>query len=247
VSKDFKTFAAALLALSCIVGSGPAAARFLSVDPVPANPNNGANFNRYDYTNDNPYKFTDPDGRYVCSGSSAQCTVISSALTKTADAAGKLPAGSTEQKALNKVLKLYGKEGVKNGVSVKFSNDTFANTTMSKSQQVTISFNPTQMHNAFAGRSDGSQESVESAGTVAHEGQHGVDDRARGRMAETTSEVAKTEHNAFTTQSYVNQGEGTPSAYGLWRPGMSDADRADSINQNAAAATALDCAGGGCR
>ena len=41
----------------------PMIGRFLSVDPVTANPRNGTNFNRYWYGNDNPYKFTDPDGR----------------------------------------------------------------------------------------------------------------------------------------------------------------------------------------
>lgn len=42
--------------------SGCAAA---STDPVKANPNTGACFNRYSYANNNPYKFTDPDGREV--------------------------------------------------------------------------------------------------------------------------------------------------------------------------------------
>jgi RHS repeat-associated protein len=36
--------------------------RFLSVDPVSARPT-GDNFNRYAYAINNPYKFTDPDGR----------------------------------------------------------------------------------------------------------------------------------------------------------------------------------------
>lgn len=36
---------------------------FLSVDPVTADPNTGAHFNRYNYANNNPYRFTDPDGR----------------------------------------------------------------------------------------------------------------------------------------------------------------------------------------
>lgn len=40
-----------------------ASARFVSVDPVQANADNGQNFNRYHYANNNPYKFTDPDGR----------------------------------------------------------------------------------------------------------------------------------------------------------------------------------------
>jgi len=42
--------------------AGPASA---SNDPVRANPNTGANFNRYAYANNNPYRFTDPDGREV--------------------------------------------------------------------------------------------------------------------------------------------------------------------------------------
>ncbi|MCI4569370.1 RHS repeat-associated core domain-containing protein [Lysobacter sp. CFH 32150] len=41
----------------------PQIGRFLSVDPVTANGNTGGNFNRYWYANNNPYRFTDPDGR----------------------------------------------------------------------------------------------------------------------------------------------------------------------------------------
>ncbi|WP_241239509.1 RHS repeat-associated core domain-containing protein, partial [Xanthomonas sp. DAR33341] len=37
--------------------------RFLSVDPVAADSVFSANFNRYWYANNNPYRFTDPDGR----------------------------------------------------------------------------------------------------------------------------------------------------------------------------------------
>lgn len=41
----------------------PVAGRFLSNDPVAVDVNTGANNNRYRYANNNPYKFTDPDGR----------------------------------------------------------------------------------------------------------------------------------------------------------------------------------------
>jgi RHS repeat-associated protein len=41
----------------------PGIGRFLSVDPVTADSGTGANFNRYWYANNNPYSFTDPDGR----------------------------------------------------------------------------------------------------------------------------------------------------------------------------------------
>ena len=41
----------------------PGTGRFLGVDPVSPAPGNLFHFNRYDYANNNPYKFTDPDGR----------------------------------------------------------------------------------------------------------------------------------------------------------------------------------------
>jgi uncharacterized protein RhaS with RHS repeats len=53
----------------------PGIGRFLSVDPVTADGNTGGNFNRYWYANNNPYRFTDPDGR---------CTVAASATASTA-------------------------------------------------------------------------------------------------------------------------------------------------------------------
>jgi RHS repeat-associated protein len=44
----------------------PQVGRFLSVDPMPMNPNNGSNFNRFGYAAENPYRFVDPDGRNAC-------------------------------------------------------------------------------------------------------------------------------------------------------------------------------------
>ena len=41
----------------------PIVGRFLSSDPVSTDTNTGGNFNRYWYANDNPFRFTDPDGR----------------------------------------------------------------------------------------------------------------------------------------------------------------------------------------
>ena len=41
----------------------PEVGRFLSVDPVGVELATGANFNRYWYGNDNPYRYVDPDGR----------------------------------------------------------------------------------------------------------------------------------------------------------------------------------------
>jgi len=51
---------------------------FLSIDPISANRNPLAQFNRYRYANSNPYKFYDPDGRESregigCTGSRVGC------------------------------------------------------------------------------------------------------------------------------------------------------------------------------
>lgn len=41
----------------------PIAARFMSVDPIVTDANTGKGFNLYEYANNNPYRYTDPDGR----------------------------------------------------------------------------------------------------------------------------------------------------------------------------------------
>jgi RHS repeat-associated protein len=46
----------------------PQIGRFLSVDPVTADSAGGTNFNRYWYANNNPYRFSDPDGRFALDG-----------------------------------------------------------------------------------------------------------------------------------------------------------------------------------
>lgn len=59
----------------------PILGRFLSVDPVEAS-DNGANFNRYWYANNNPYRFTDPDGRSSCANPSCSMSTIDSVVPR---------------------------------------------------------------------------------------------------------------------------------------------------------------------
>lgn len=47
----------------------PIAGRFQSVDPLITDAESGKSFNRYEYVNSNPFRFTDPDGRDGCTGS----------------------------------------------------------------------------------------------------------------------------------------------------------------------------------
>ncbi|KAF1707366.1 peptidoglycan DD-metalloendopeptidase family protein, partial [Pseudoxanthomonas sacheonensis] len=56
----------------------PGIGAMLSVDPVTANSATGGNFNRYWYANNNPYKFTDPDGRQasICEKTPQRCKAV---------------------------------------------------------------------------------------------------------------------------------------------------------------------------
>ena len=54
-----------ILTFSVLSMTLAAATAHASTDPVKANPNTGASFNRYSYAANNPYKFVDPDGRDI--------------------------------------------------------------------------------------------------------------------------------------------------------------------------------------
>lgn len=55
----------AVLSMALMAAAVTAEARWLSVDPVQAQPNSPVTFNRYHYAANNPYTFTDPDGREI--------------------------------------------------------------------------------------------------------------------------------------------------------------------------------------
>jgi RHS repeat-associated protein len=78
----------------------PSLGRFLSVDPVSADPNNGALFNRYMYAANNPYRFFDPDGR--CTGSRIEnsggtCKSTGGHTTMSTSAVPEASQGSVQQ------------------------------------------------------------------------------------------------------------------------------------------------------
>lgn len=79
----------------------------------------------------------------------------------------------------------------------------------------------------------------EIAASVAHEGQH-AEDVFGGRMSANTNTYLGyyiSETRAFTTQSDVNRGLGTASAWGLWSPNGS----APGVDQAAQRGASYDC------
>lgn len=93
---------------------------------------------------------------------------------------------------------------------------------------------------------------AERAGLVAHEGTHGIDQRASGMPMNRRQELA-TETHAFDSQSLVFKGLGvSDNLYGLWNTNWTDTQRQGAVNHDAAWATGHWCAewaaaGGGCQ
>jgi len=92
----------------------PEAGRFLSTDPVQAD-GGGGSFNRYEYANDNPYRYTDPFGMCADHYKDGTCMVhVDSATGKAGIAAGKQLEGVLNKydKAIN-ALSDKGKFNIK--------------------------------------------------------------------------------------------------------------------------------------
>jgi hypothetical protein len=199
----------------------PRVGRFLSVDPVPTKPNTGINFNRLWYANNNPFRFADPDGRYVCEGEA--CDLTRAALEETRNALQNPENSADMNKALNDTLAFYGEEGVDNGVtvvagsleegtlgSVNVYNDAGAPGGMRSIVTVDI-----EQNNAMSKSAD-LRASIIAAATLVHEGVHGATQRATGYNLYIRSELNDDEIRAYTTEARFFQSIGV-NPYGLLR------------------------------
>ena len=241
---------------------GPSLGRFQTPDPIiimKQKLRDPEQWNMYAYARNNPLRFTDPTGLYVCSGNTDQCNAIQGALQNVQKAADVLAKGNDQQKkeaaALQKVVGFYGDEGKKNGVVVKFSDlqgkaeaNTGTSSILGFHKTTTITFDLNQVHHDFS--SGGRNEAGETAALTAHEGQHGIDQR-EGLPQRGMANTAAEENRAFTTgQGYVSEGLGFKSAYGIWDPSWSEGEaqenRQSAIEYNAGKAAEQECKDGGC-
>jgi len=198
----------------------PSVGRFMSRDRIPPKPGDIFSFGRFTYVDNNPMSRVDPTGDYSCDtkNQAANCSTVKKGLEKVANAAKSYSSKSPEGKQLNAILKFYGKENDGNNVSVVFGRvDGVSNgqTTYDANAGVLVKFDTTAMSKNFGGLGKNAA-SVEYAGTIAHEGQHGVDAMASRSNPRTSDEAYNTEFQAFKSQSYINRSFGTNSPYGVW-------------------------------
>src|SRR5690606_31558329 len=198
-----------LLAATFCMFASDAAARFVSVDPVQPNPNTGQNFNRYVYANGNPYRYIDPDGRYVCKASGeGQCGRLEKAVTQIHSAAERAPAGSP----VKQVSEFLGAPGTDNGVVI---SDRLVD---KRNLGEATSLDGTGVH---IGLNFDALKGTDKLSSVAiHEGSHGVDHRKPDFVdrlrAKSKSALEVSEHAAGTAQGRMYEALGRNEPFKLY-------------------------------
>jgi RHS repeat-associated protein len=210
----------------------PECGRFLSVDPVGVDPTSGGNFNRYEYASDNPYRYTDPFGLFKCaaSASASDCETITSnmngAIKLIQKAADNLNSSAKftnriQGADLGKLVKFLKSDNVVVSLGASKGNEPGGTTPGPAGVPVQVKFDFKNMANTIQSSQYKSNTQNEIAASVAHEGQHAEDVFSGSMWTKTNTYLGYyvSETRAFTTQSFVNQGLGTGSAWGLWSPG----------------------------
>ena len=176
----------------------PQIGRFLSVDPVTAYAKPGTNFNRYWYGNNNPYRFTDPDGRYSCDGSKGDCAKVDQYVKKVGEASRSRDLKPSERAQVRAVSNYLGKKG-EGGPKITptaLPKNTKASTDQRGNIKIDVKKNPA-----------GADAIVHGAMALGHEAQHDVDAKANGE-AHTRDVATQRDQNAYGTEALIGKANG---------------------------------------
>jgi RHS repeat-associated protein len=225
----------------------PTVGRFLSVDPVldlKRTMQNPQGWNRYSYVRNNPLRFTDPTGKYTCTGSVDQCKAVEANVDRVRQAAALLTAQHAPgASALSRSAAFYGKKDERNGVAVTVGDfhGSAAASTEKKNGLVIVTVDAGLLMGSGSSR----QAAVEMAATFAHESEHGTRRLEGNDSGNVRSEVKNDEREAFRWGGYVNAAFGVDSVYHVWEHSAWNHSMLESW---AEAGTVADCAAmGGCK
>ncbi|MGH9761952.1 MAG: RHS repeat-associated core domain-containing protein, partial [Blastocatellia bacterium] len=189
-------------------------------------------WNRYTYALNDPLKYTDPFGLYVfdSGATDAEKRSFRQGLATLRRARDRYRGGSAEYSRINRALTAYGREGVDNGVTVKFGatrDGTPAETVPgiaadASGHKVTSADNPTGQRTTVTVDPTQNTDSFKWATSIGHEGSHVADIAAfaatlPSNLADPRASAAltgpfnlnlakwTTEWKAYTTESNIAQ------------------------------------------
>lgn len=193
--------------------------KFLSVDPVTANKDTGANFNRYKYANNNPYRFIDPDGRYDCQASKTQCRQFERGMVLINRALAN--ARGNAKTLLTGIVKTLGTRNDGNGVIIK-DTSKHAGSWDGRPKGGILNVNFSLLNDVASSLGQRGQDFMVAATTV-HEGWHGRWEqlsRAAGTYeVYSTSFSMNDERRAGISEGVLAQGLRMDHPQGFWTRG----------------------------
>lgn len=181
---------------------------FLSVDPVTASGGDYRYFSRYRYVANNPYRFVDPDGRYICAADRPGCDRLEAAVGLTHEAAQ-----SSSDPRVAQASQLLGKPREPNGVVVSgklTDSRRLGEANSEDGKNIDIGLNFEALTNI-----------EELASVLIHEASHGVDQRTLGLgeriRIRSRSAYETTEHRAAVMQARMFEALNRNEPFGLFR------------------------------
>jgi RHS repeat-associated protein len=201
--------------------------RFMTPDPIgiiKQKLRDPQQWNMYSYARNNPLRFTDPTGQYVCNGNKDQCAQIKAGYDAATKALAAADPKSAQAKQLTSVLGVLGEPGKANGVAVTFgkldtgtpaqtSTQTTTDLLGANHTTTTIKFDLQQLNPDVRLTSGHPLEPLgnDTGAALVHEGTHGRDDLAQGHDPQSKAEALTTERNAYRNEGYVYDLLGVPS------------------------------------
>jgi RHS repeat-associated protein len=191
--------------------------RFSAPDPlldIEGSIANPQRWNRYAYALNSPLRYIDPDGRYTCTGSEADCSAVRDYVDGIRLAAQGHAEGSIGRVTLERIVGFFGEYGARNGVEIRVGSlsRALAATSVDSRGNVDIVFDLAKTMAEFQGSRS------ELVGAFAHEGMHGIDGRARGGDPRSRGEALAGEYRAYWANAHVSYGLWSPSAYRFFSP-----------------------------